>query len=363
VPLVRGTEVLPVDPMAPDRASIERAAEVIRDGGLVAFPTETVYGLGANGLDGEAVRRIFRAKGRPADNPLILHFAALEAVLPVVREVPDWAREVARRFWPGPLTLVLKRARLVPAVVTAGLDTVAVRVPDNVIALQLIRAAGVPIAAPSANLSGKPSPTTAEHVVADLAGKIEMILDGGPTGIGVESTVLDASGGRPRILRPGGVSREALEEVLGPLEEPVTASDRPRSPGMKYTHYSPDATLYLVEHPNRERVARTVGELARRFLAEGRRVGIIAGAEHVDEYLALAGHGWLTVMSLGREDREVAANLFAALRAMDERGVEVLICEGYPETGLGYAVMNRLRKAADRIITSDAADFNEKGQS
>ena len=234
-------------------ALLEEAARILRGGGLVAFPTETVYGLGANGLDEAAARKIYAAKGRPSDNPLILHISAAEELAPLVRKVPEAARKLMEAFWPGPLTMVFEKSDIVPYGTTGGLDTVAVRMPDDPVASRMIALAGVPVAAPSANLSGRPSPTTARHVIEDMSGRIEMILDGGPVGIGVESTIVDVTGPEPVLLRPGAVTMEMLRDVVGEvavdpaIAGPVAADVKPKAPGMKYRHYAPKAELVLVE--------------------------------------------------------------------------------------------------------------------
>lgn len=248
------TRFVRVDPLAMDERVLESCAGVLRSGGLVAFPTETVYGLGANALMPDAVKRIFEAKGRPQDNPLIVHVSRPEAVPPLVREIPHAAARLMEVFWPGPLTLLFAKSDLVPDVVTAGLDTVAIRMPDHPVAQRLLDAAGVPVAAPSANISGRPSPTTFEATAADLAGKVDVIVDGGPAGIGVESTVLDISGPVPKVLRPGGLSVEELEHVLGRVEvaPEAAAGETPPSPGMKYRHYAPKADVYLAHGSAKE---------------------------------------------------------------------------------------------------------------
>lgn len=326
-----------------DEGKIKVAAGFILEGKLVAFPTETVYGLGADALNEEAVRRIFEAKGRPADNPLIVHIAEFEDLKGLAREIPDEARLLAERFWPGPLTMVLPRREGVPDVTTGGLDTVAVRMPAHPIALALIRAS-TPIAAPSANISGKPSPTLAEHVGDDFYGKIEAIIDGGETNIGVESTVIDLSSERPTLLRPGGLPLEEIEAVIGGVEiHPAVRGkliDVARSPGMKYKHYSPNAQVVVVEGP-RERVRRKIEELVAEYRSKGLRVGVMATEDYTaDEFFHLGG-----------TDEEVARNLFRALRELDKRGVDIIVAEGIEERGLGFAVMNRLRKAAGyRIV-------------
>lgn len=346
------TRYIKVDPVNPEPEAVEEAARILRRGGLVAFPTETVYGLGANALDGRAVARIFEAKGRPQDNPLIVHVAGKEQVGSLAESVPASAKILMEAFWPGPLTLVLPVGGAVPGEVTAGLSTVAVRMPAHPVALALIRAAGVPVAAPSANISGRPSPTTAEHVLRDLGGRIEAVLDGGPAGVGVESTVLDLTAPVPLVLRPGGVTLEELREALGAVEiDPAAAAgfpagEKPRSPGMKYTHYAPRAPLLLVEG-RPEAVAAKIMELASGQRAMGKRVGILSYAGGED--FSSAGE----VVLAGRRDKPetVAAELYAALRRFDELDVDVILAGGLDERGVGLAVMDRLRKAAGgRII-------------
>ncbi|WP_297548875.1 L-threonylcarbamoyladenylate synthase [Thermococcus sp.] len=326
-----------------DERKIKVAGRFILEGKLVAFPTETVYGLGADALNEKAVRRIFEAKGRPADNPLIVHIADFNDLKKLAREIPREAKLLAERFWPGPLTLVLPKREEVPLVTTGGLDTVAVRMPAHEIALALIRASK-PVAAPSANISGKPSPTLAEHVIDDFYGKIEAIVDGGETRVGVESTVIDLSSERPTLLRPGGLPLEEIERVIGPVEiHPAVkgkAVDLARAPGMKYKHYSPNAQVLVVEGP-KERVREKIKELVEEYRSKGYRVGVMATEKlEADEFF-----------HLGKTVEDVAKNLFKALRELDRRGVDVIIAEGVEERGLGLAVMNRLRKASGyRII-------------
>lgn len=339
------TKRIRVNPREPEREAIEEAAKVIRSGGLVAFPTETVYGLGADALNPDAVSRVFEAKGRPPDNPLIVHVADPEGVYLLASEVPPVAERLIREFWPGPLTLVLRRTELVPTVTSAGLDTVAVRMPDHPVPLELIRAAGTPIAAPSANRSGSPSPTTADHVMRDLEGLIEIVLDGGTTEIGVESTVLDVTVEPPEVLRPGGLPVEEVERVIGRVKVPEWARglghapSRPRSPGMKYRHYAPRAKMVLVEG-RPEAVRSKVEELVEEYCSRGLRVGVLATDGKRYE-------GAIT-LDLGSSSdlREVARSLFYSIRALDEMGVDVIIAEGVEERGLGLAIMNRLRKAS-----------------
>ena len=326
-----------------DASRLDRAAEILRSGGLVAIPTETVYGLGANGLDEQAVARIFEVKGRPQDNPLILHVAGAEELTKWCRDIPEEAWALTEKFWPGPLTLVLPRREAVPLRVTAGLETVAVRCPDHPLTREVLRLAGVPVAAPSANLSGKPSTTTAAHCVHDLWGKVEAILDGGPCRVGVESTILDLSVTPPRVLRPGGVTLEQLRSLLPETEmDPglVKAGETPKAPGMKYRHYSPQAEVRLLRG-EKIRFADYVNSLP----DTGTAVLCFAGEEGLfPGKLALA---------YGREEapETLAAGLFDSLRALDTPEVK-LICARCPsEEGVGRAVVNRLKKAAGGKIT------------
>ncbi len=350
---LKETEIVKVDPNGPDIHVIERAASIIKGGGLVAFPTETVYGLGADGLRTDTVDKIFVAKGRPEDNPLILHVASPEDVLRVAMEVPTEAEKLIQLFWPGPLTLVLPKKREVPDIVSAGLPTIGVRMPDNTIALTLIAESGTLLAAPSANLSGRPSPTEANHVVADMWGKIDLILDGGPTRIGVESTVLDMTQSPPRILRPGSVTSEELESVLGHVDAPIRKGEdrsclRQTAPSMKYSHYAINIPLVLVQGEPKAIVSR-IQEEAGNCRRLGKRVGIMSSEESKAEYLEYAD----VVRSLGsRYDlTQVAASLYRMLRSFETCGIHVLFAEGFSETGLGFAIMNRLRQAArGRII-------------
>ncbi len=324
----------------PDERKMRIAANLIREGKLVAFPTETVYGLGADALNENAVRRIFQAKGRPPDNPLIIHIADFEQLYRLARDVPKEARILAEKFWPGPLTFVLPKREDVPYVTTGGLDTVAVRMPANEIALSLIRMSGRPIAAPSANISGKPSPTSAEHVADDFYGRIECIINGGETEIGVESTVLDLTSRPPVLLRPGGLPVEEIEKVIGKVEiHPAVkgyAVDTAKAPGMKYRHYAPNAKVIVVEG-RENRVHEKIIELIDEYRRKGLRVGVMATGRFYD------ADAWV---DLGRSEEEVARNLFKALRELDKENVDVILAEGIEERGLGLAVMNRLKKAA-----------------
>lgn len=325
--------------------AIAAAAQILAEGGLVAFPTETVYGLGANALNDKAVRSIFAAKGRPADNPLIVHVGRFEDVAPLVRRLPDIAHQLARLFWPGPLTMVLPVSPSLPKVVTAGLDTVGVRLPAHEVARDLILQSGVPVAAPSANVSGSPSPTRAEHVWQDLNGRIDAVLDGGPCKVGIESTVLDLSGNVPVILRPGGVSADDLQRVLPDLIVPpfegIQSEGAPRAPGMKYRHYAPKAKMLLVEGEEGP-VAAEIHRQIDSWRARGHRVGVLASEEHARQYDANV----VRVLAPRNEPAEAARNLFTLLREMDANGADIILVEAVDHEGIGFAVMNRLWKAA-----------------
>ncbi len=337
-----------------DEEGIRRAGEILRRGGLVAFPTETVYGLGANALDETAAARIYEAKGRPSDNPLIVHIADWEAVRKIAADIPGEARLLADAFWPGPLTMILRKSDAVPPATTGGLSTVAVRLPDHPVARALIRAGGGYIAAPSANTSGRPSPTKAEHVARDMDGVIDMIIDGGDVEIGLESTIVDLTEGTPTILRPGYISREMLEGVLGTVEtdRALIADDadiRPKAPGMKYRHYAPRAELIIVEG-QQEQVRRKINELAAENAARGRRTGIIGTDESRDFYIKEN----VEVKSIGsREDEgSIARHLYGILREFDDSEVHVIYSESFETPRLGQAIMNRLIKAAGHQIIS-----------
>jgi L-threonylcarbamoyladenylate synthase len=350
------TLLLKVDPENPDPAKIQTAAEIIQKGGLVAFPTETVYGLGADALNPVAVLALFEAKKRPLDNPPIVHVADPKEVYRLVKEVPKKAEVLMERFWPGPLTLIFKRSNVVPKVTVAGLDTVAIRMPKHKVALELIKQSRRPIAAPSANLAGKPSPTTAQHVYEDLNGRIDAILDGGATNIGVESTVVDLSIDPPMLLRPGGTPLEALTEVLSDLKlHPFVQAEQElmlqeiRSPGMKHKHYAPKAEVILVDGKVSAVIAK-VKELTESYRLNGKKVGILATDQTQTSYKADV------VKSLGSRSNlvTVAQNLFRLLREVDAENIDVIIAEGVSSEGLGLAVMNRLRKASGyHIIKAD----------
>jgi L-threonylcarbamoyladenylate synthase len=350
--LVGGTRVFVMDAANPEPEALAQAAEALRKGELVAFPTETVYGLGANATDAAAVMKIFAAKGRPADNPLIVHVADREALAGVVSAVPPDAVKLMNRFWPGPLTLVLPKAAAVPDAASGGLPTVGVRMPDHPVALALIRAAGVPLAAPSANKSGRPSPTSADHVLEDLAGRVAIVIDAGETGVGLESTVLDVTVSPAVLLRPGGITVEQITEEIGPIVvdralDGVKAGEAPRSPGMKYTHYAPNSPMILVDGPVLQMQAK-IRDLLYEYQQEGRRVGIMCSNESRGVYQAPV------ILEYGsRADlTSMASDLFSTLRAFDRHEVDVILAEGVPTSGIGLAIMNRLRRAAGgQVVT------------
>ena len=387
---------------------LKEAAGILRSGGLVAFPTETVYGLGGNALDEDAARKIYAAKGRPSDNPLIAHVSCVEEVAPLVKEIPEAGRKLMEAFWPGPLTMIFPKSEKVPYGTTGGLDTVAIRMPDDPVANRLIALAGVPVAAPSANTSGRPSPTTADHVWQDMNGRIEMIIDGGPVGIGVESTIVDVSSAVPSVLRPGAITMEMLAEVLGEVSVdpailgPLSADVRPKAPGMKYKHYAPKADLTLVEPgtgTERESGAEQVTGAEQKTGAEqvtgaeqktgaGQKTGaeqktgadrntgadpetgldetqlqaMIRKVRELSREKIEAGYkvgvictdesrGCYTdgeVRSIGarKSQESVAHNLYALLREFDDLGVDYIFSESFPKDHLGQAIMNRLSKAA-----------------
>ena len=363
---------------------LKEAAGILRSGGLVAFPTETVYGLGGNALDEDAARKIYAAKGRPSDNPLIAHVSCVEEVAPLVKEIPEAGRKLMEAFWPGPLTMIFPKSEKVPYGTTGGLDTVAIRMPDDPVANRLIALAGVPVAAPSANTSGRPSPTTADHVWQDMNGRIEMIIDGGPVGIGVESTIVDVSSAVPSVLRPGAITMEMLPEVLGEISVdpailgPLSADVRPKAPGMKYKHYAPKADLTLVEpgtgadresgaeqvtgaeqkngadrntgaaqetgleETQLQAMIRKVRELSREKIEAGYKVGVIC----TDESRGCYTDGEVRSIGARKSQASVAHNLYALLREFDDLGVDYIFSESFPKDHLGQAIMNRLSKAA-----------------
>lgn len=331
-------------------AALRRGGEIIRGGGLVAFPTETVYGLGGDALNRESSRKIYAAKGRPSDNPLIVHICRFEDIRRIVSDVPENAVRLADAFWPGPLTMILKKAACVPEETTGGLDTVAVRLPASGAARKLIEYSGGFVAAPSANLSGRPSPTLARYVREDMEGRIEMILDGGQVGIGLESTIVDLTVSPPQILRPGYVTEEMLEQVLESVELDVAlpgedSGRSPRAPGMKYRHYAPRGELVVVEG-SPARVAEFINRAAEEDRRAGDKTGILGSSELLAEYRADVVK---CVGSRGDEE-SIARNLFAVLREFDEEGVTRIYSESFSSAGLGQAIMNRLLKAAGHRV-------------
>lgn len=311
------TRILRINPQKPERKKIEEAAGILRKGGLVAFPTETVYGLGANAFDRKAVRKIFSAKGRPGDNPIIAHICSIGQLHVLAEKVPEKALLLAKRFWPGPLTLVLQKKKGVPEEITAGLSSVAVRMPENRIALELIKKAGVPVAAPSANLSGRPSPTKASHVIEDLIEKIDAVIDGGSVSIGIESTVLDMTAGVARILRPGKITQRQIESITGMLDSAKPhPTEKPKSPGMKYRHYSPKARILLVK-----------------------------GYKEIEGIMKRYPGKNIRILRYGSQT-EMARRLFDDFRDADRKGYGIIIVREVKDSGLGSAIMDRLRKAA-----------------
>lgn len=325
---------------------MEQAGEIIKKGGLVAFPTETVYGLGGNGLNPESSRKIYEAKGRPSDNPLIIHICRLKDLELLVTEIPKQAKELADAFWPGPLTMILPKADIVPKETTGGLDTVAVRMPSHKVALAFIEKAGGFVAAPSANLSGKPSPTVAKYVVEDMDGRIDMIIDGGDIPIGLESTIVDLTGEIPMILRPGYITLEMLKEVVGEVNCDPTlldgnCMDRPKAPGMRYRHYAPKGDMLIVEG-DAEAVVEEINALVEESRQNGLKTGVIATSENADRYRADV----IKIIGSRAEEEVIAASLYRILREFDDDNVEAIYSESFATDGIGQAIMNRLLKAA-----------------
>lgn len=339
------TKIVKTDADNIDENIIEIAAEIIKSGGLVAFPTETVYGLGANALDSEASKKIYEAKGRPSDNPLIAHIASLDILEGIVEDISDVAWKLIEKFWPGPMTLIFKKKNIVPDSTTGGLDTLAVRFPSNEIAQALIKKSGAPIAAPSANTSGRPSPTKGEHVIEDLDGKVDMIIDGGEVGLGLESTIIDVTG-KPTILRPGFITQEMLEKVIEEVECDQTILEKPdedlapKAPGMKYRHYAPKTELVIVKGEAQKVADRIKEEIEK----TDKKTAIITVDQHQGFYQDVEAK----VVSWGDKNKmdEIAHKIFDELRNVDEWGVDIIYCEAFEEKDLGLAVMNRLTKAA-----------------
>lgn len=340
-----------------DREKIATAADILQRGGLVAFPTETVYGLGGDALKEKAAEHIYAAKGRPSDNPLIVHISKIEQLDEIARKISPKARKLAAAYWPGPLTMVFKKADIIPDTTTGGLDTIAVRFPVHPVAAELIRASGTYIAAPSANVSGRPSTTSAAHCIEDLNGRIEAILDGGDCEIGLESTILDVSTESPQLLRPGAVTREMIEETLGAsiledaaLKGPLADGVRPKAPGMKYRHYAPKAEMVLVDGADGSLRAEAVIRLIEEHKSKEKRTAVLCSDECISDIMRLKSDALngVTVKAVGRRDDEAgtAHKLFELLREMDAEGVEFIAAEGYDEAAIGSALMNRMKKAA-----------------
>ncbi len=329
---------------------LREAGEILRQGGLVAFPTETVYGLGGNALDRDSACKIYAAKGRPSDNPLIVHISCWEDIYPIVSEVPLEAEKIAQAFWPGPLTMILPKSSRVPYETTGGLDTVAVRMPSHKVAQKLIAYAGGYVAAPSANLSGKPSPTLAKYVEEDMSGRIDMIIDGGEVGIGLESTIIDLTVSPPQILRPGFVTQEMLAQVLGRVETDVTvlradSGQAPKAPGMKYRHYAPKGDLTIVTGP-RDKVVEYINREAGKAALAGEKTGVIGTQEMLDRYRAQV------VKSVGSrgDEQSIGRHLYTILREFDDEKVTRIYSEAFEVQGFGQAIMNRLLKAAGHKV-------------
>ena len=345
------TIIRKVDENCIDQEIMKEAGALLKSGALVAFPTETVYGLGANALDEKASAKIYAAKGRPSDNPLIIHIADMEKLAYITAEIPTAAIKLAEKFWPGPLTMVLKKSDVVPLGTTGGLNTVAVRMPSHPIALEMIRAGGGYIAAPSANTSGRPSPTLASHVADDMDGIIPMILDGGAVGIGIESTIVDLTEEIPTILRPGFITKEMLEEVVGEVQIDkgleADAKTPPKAPGMKYRHYAPKAELLIVEGAE-DAVIKKINALVKEKEAQGIVAGVIGTEETVSKYQA----GIVKSMGTRTDEISISSHLYGILREFDESDAEVIYSESFEEGAMGSATMNRLLKAAGHKIIS-----------
>lgn len=344
------TKIVKIDKKQMNTSIINAAGEILKEGGLVAFPTETVYGLGANALDEEAAKKTYAAKGRPSDNPLIVHIARMEDLPAVAKQVPEQAKQIADAFWPGPLTMIFEKSDIVPYGTTGGLDTVAVRMPSDVIAQALILAGGGYVSGPSANTSGRPSPTTAQHVLEDLDGRIEMILDGGPVEIGVESTILDMTVTPPMILRPGAITKEMLEALIGEVDVDRTllsadSKQRPKAPGMKYRHYAPKAELSIIEGNTKE-VIDYINACANEKIKQGYKVGIIGTKESISKYSV----GDVKSIGTREDEMTIASHLYGILREFDSDGADYIYSESFATDGIGSAVMNRLLKAAGHHV-------------
>ena len=340
------TKVITIDHKNIDEAVLQEAGKIIREGGLVAFPTETVYGLGGDALNKESSRKIYKAKGRPSDNPLIIHICKMDDLIPIVEEIPEAVHRLAEAFWPGPLTIIMKKSDLVPKETTGGLDTVAVRMPSHPVAAKFIEYAGGYVAAPSANVSGRPSPTRAKYVIEDMTGRIDMILDGDGIDIGLESTIVDMTGDIPMILRPGYITLDMLQKVLGEVDTDKTildinCKDAPKAPGMRYRHYAPKGQLTIVEGDVEKTIDR-INELTKEAHKKGEKVGIIGTEETKNLYLGDS------IKSVGkrRDEESIARTLYSILREFDDEDVTIIYSESFSECSMGQAIMNRLLKAA-----------------
>ena len=341
------TRIEKITDVKKDISLIIQASQAIKAGELVAFPTETVYGLGADGLNEEAVKKVYLAKGRPSDNPIILHVDSIAMLKRLVVHISKEAYILIHRFWPGPLTIVLKKSNIVPNIITAGLDSVAIRMPSHLVALALIKESNTPIAAPSANTSGRPSPTRAEHVIEDMDGKIAFILDGGETGVGLESTVIDLTEKIPMILRPGGITIEQIREELPNVEIDPALLEKdeknliPKSPGQKYRHYAPRAEMIVYIGIRENRIKAILDRASKEKKLE-RNIGILAFEENREQFKA-----YTTILMGSEKDKDtIAHGLFDALRKLDELDVDIILCEGIDEENIGMAIMNRLGKAS-----------------
>lgn len=340
------TKVAIIKDIEIDNNYIKEAANIIKCNGIVAFPTETVYGLGANALDSKAVSKIFKAKGRPQDNPLIVHVANKD-ISGLVLNIPEIAKELIDKFWPGPLTIILEKNNIIPDVTSAGLSTIGIRMPNNEIALKLIEFSNRPIAAPSANISGRPSPTEVERCVEDLYGKVDYILGGNRSEIGVESTIVDCTVDPPLVLRPGGITLEMLREVHPgiKIDEAIKGKPsndlKPKAPGMKYRHYAPKAKLKIISG-NKEKTIDKIKEIVDNYIGKNKSVAVLCTNENANKF----SKG--EIISLGSEFMldDIARNIFEALRSCDDLGVDLILCEAFEEKGVGVAIMNRLNKAA-----------------
>ena len=344
------TKVITIDHKNIDEAVLQEAGKIIREGGLVAFPTETVYGLGGDALNKESSRKIYEAKGRPSDNPLIIHICKMDDLIPIVEEIPEAVQRLAEAFWPGPLTIIMKKSDLVPKETTGGLDTVAVRMPSHPVAAKFIEYAGGYVAAPSANVSGRPSPTRAKYVIEDMTGRIDMILDGDGIDIGLESTIVDMTGEVPMILRPGYITLDMLQKVLGEVDTDKTildinCKDAPKAPGMRYRHYAPKGQLTIVEGDVEKTIDR-INELTKEAHKKGEKVGIIGTEETKNLYFGDS------IKSVGkrRDEESIARTLYSILREFDDEDVTIIYSESFSECSMGQAIMNRLLKAAGHQI-------------